>query len=1729
MAVKSNPDSVGKKLDQIADFLGEAVKKAGELTKESEKAGKAIGNAGDKAKVLLTVEEAIALRAEEFSSSAKGIETALGSITLSGKSALKKMFGPDFAKDVKSFTELFDKLKAAEDGLTAAEKKKSAFNYEKEYESLKKVYDKQMALIKKEVEAEAKASKSKEKSSEKSKKSTKENTAELKKQIKVLEELKKQTDGLAESMSKVATAVDKGGLLRIRVDNKGFQSIVTEMGKAIENFHKRAEKGDNFFDQQALRQGMVPPSQELKDAVTSLSGKLTKAFESKQIKNGISEAIAKSIQDGVIKGIELGTKGGFAELGNQAIFSDIAGLVKKMHSAGATASETKHAISEILNGGPALTAEQKLQLEKTRVKEEFNAKTREKAQKREIIESEITKRQQQEQSHQQEMERIKKENALRREQFAIGNDPKARASIAKAYSDAAKANADFEKENSKYNIEIAGEKAKQAKFTTEFMMLQLEKQKLETEKTRDWTSRKEAVKMDFSRTDLEMQQKLEDYDNRSLTNMDKLLQKMDYLIAKRHDLEMQARDGVRNTSQQVKNWNDMYAQVKEIAAEQFRININYDDQEKALKKALNYYNRIDQAMQAISNMVSGATRAWNVIGSAINNMFGQVRNNVVRVMSTLRNSLRTTLSEATEQYGKLEQSAIGYTNFFGSEASARLIKQVQREAIIAPALSAGDLADYVMQLAPVSGGNADIALNSALGILKAIQYGGGDASTEMERVVANIRDVISKGKATAIDIRQFNRAMPAITKVLEEMGASEFLKNGQLNITPKNAKTMMEAFARLNTDPASPVRNIFQQMGNTIATLQEAFRERRTQTALNILNKSGAYDLLRGALQNFNNGSLFGLIEDFFTDKLKKVVDFIKTVDWRKIGNALKEGIEKIKDGFLAAKDIVLSSVPQLDFFEVVSTFFTAVQKAIEAFGYGVSVSINTITNLFGDISPQVIEKAASVIGFMMSPVQRLFSTIGSLASSVLSYSQNANKVLSKFTQTRMDKFKDYAEQAGQFFVDYTTIGVRGMENLKDYKNISYDPRTNRYTATNKITGKSVTGMMIGNIITPEDSWKAMNSSQRRNFLAESMYDTKMYSDLKVSQKLGVNATVAKSAVSNVWQRTLNAFSVQLGNIVNGGQLLAFGAGIRAMTDKANVAAQVLGAVGEAFGITMAGRGVGGIIGGVFGNMKIGSTVGTIAGTIVSIYQVLSAWYNAEEERRRQENEKQIKQASGDLQEEWRKRVMEALGLNPEETEIGRYVNNRVLEQIEKTDIIDLLGKGAKSIDDVLQEFIVFGKKERNRYYQSDFMEIIDDFLKDDDTEMSDLAKEFHALGASGDKLFDWSDKASAREQEVRKYLADMARTLGLVSDSDVEGGLVSKATDQAIVEALLRDMPEGITEEQFKMIQDRYEQAEQLFSTDTELLTIELQNSQTEMGMLTEALNNLTPRVEELGNIIAVASIDNMSQHDFTSSKTSAYKNALGKNFDEGTLGLFGNYQTMPAGNRQRLEWELDHTQGIDINELKKSAWYNQSGGYMGTDLITGLYTMLGHKAKEAIDKGDAAMRDKVYKAYDVLDKANFVGLSEGESIKLLAEVIKKIHDIDPSLLQDRVSALGALWRSLGFASGGRVPARNMIGRGVDTVPAFLQPGEFVMRRGSVMKAGLGVMNALNSGDLTSAANALGARLITGGQYNNSRNWSNVTNNNQRTNNNVFNIVNRNMSARMNTYSNLANKIATI
>ena len=189
---------------------------------------------------------------------------------------------------------------------------------------------------------------------------------------------------------------------------------------------------------------------------------------------------------------------------------------------------------------------------------------------------------------------------------------------------------------------------------------------------------------------------------------------------------------------------------------------------KDVSKTFTSIGNIASRLGTATGQMASALGAMRGFALSIRNSFAAVAGSIAAIGAAIGSQK---ITRSLEQYQKLELSQIGFENFFGVSGSQDLMSRIRAAAVSSP-LNASDIADYASQVSPLVD-NSTAALNLVMSLARLIQYSGGEISTEMNYVIRNVRDVIAKGKATAIDINQFNRAMPALTKVFEEMELSD--------------------------------------------------------------------------------------------------------------------------------------------------------------------------------------------------------------------------------------------------------------------------------------------------------------------------------------------------------------------------------------------------------------------------------------------------------------------------------------------------------------------------------------------------------------------------------------------------------------------------------------------------------------------------------------------------------------------------------------------------------------------------------------------------------------------------------------------------------------------------------------------------------------------------------------------------------------------------------------------
>lgn len=1250
----------------------------------------------------------------------------------------------------------------------------------------------------------------------------------------------------------------------------------------------------------------------------------------------------------------------------------------------------------------------------------------------------------------------------------------------------------------------------------------------------------------------------------------------------------------------------------------------------------------DQLKTTVRRLEDMGTR-WNKMSSVLQNSvqaFATIQSYATRVTSVLTNFARTTLTRITSQvrslvgestaaFKSLEVSMIGFRNFFGGEDTDRLYQRIKSIAARAPGLATTDLADYVRQIAPVSGHNADLALNASLGMLKTIQYGGASGSTEMEYVIKNIRDVLAKGKATAIDIRQFNRAMPILEEVLGSVGQSQLLKDGVLTINKDNVDTILTAFAALNTSNQSAVKDIFNQMNLTLSGQWEQFREQFTTNLMEALRGSQVYGGAQNLLSQVNEGEY---VQSGLRKLQKVLTDFIENIDWFRIQRVAKEiwdGLKIIWEGITDVIDNIKNVLGGTRSKTMIESFAGWIADIIRGFGEGITQVIRFIQHLERSGIMNIVSKAIGWFGSIGASVTRL---VGTLASHITNIAGNVTQWISRYKklnltkqlemrQTQLDaiplQYRAQVATAGDLLnggkSPAVTQEVQAINNLnsavsKHLTTIESNQAESQQIARQSLQSSASTGyQVVGGRVYPytagqKTRWSegAYTSEASKSFgetrqissnfaggrvvatvrnvdagghakllvynPKTGKYDEQTYDNtLKAYQ--AQRATVAQLNGSNFLQRSNNALLNKIGNskvvtstiktfekagktvknfatnlttgLLQGGATLALTETITAMIDSLDTfgeATMYISGVVKAAGYAIAGAMIGSSTGIPGGNL-LGALVGLgfgIAELVKTVKAKTDELKNTKFEKALDEEQQNILNAVKD--------AMIGVGaLSPklnERTNEENYAIQRVADTIANSSMAELLNLGAEGLENLYLD------AKRYKTIQEDF------------------------TNKNEGKGYDWSQHATGRTvtKEDKEYVAmiyDMVNKYDLLASHgynqaviegqrvyvDDSGNALSAETiwdeffatqdiQDVVTSGQIEDMQKYLEEEE-KKTEDENKAFREKLAEQEQTVIDSLGENNTWSDLIHTKLIEANKHLIDIANNTAGELTPENVQRIYggnTGENTKKWNSATG--YPSG-LDWINRNSRIGTGLQNALNGGTSDTFGRDFGGMSAKGAFKWIRDFQFKDLeIDALGSLTDEEAQRILDyikeKGLSGVEQT-----GILKKINDLRLTTQDPNKYRA--LSSIYD-ELAIFDFKDDLINILWwfkwlidaeKKLVengidmklFAHGGLLtnPAYRSVG--VDTIPAMLSPGEFVMKPSAVRKAGLGMMYALNRGDLGAAAQMLAGNVNNNWYRNNNASINNSRN--TKTNINNFRIYNRNASARMNTYMSLANRLA--
>lgn len=1449
--------------------------------------------------------------------------------------------------------------------------------------------------------------------------------------------------------SSVADLDDSEVALNVVVRNHGFQNLIGNLNKALLKAEKDSEtagkkigsslnKGiDDSVEKITKNSGFKKATEDiskkvkaeveksvkgldktLKDMTTTVQKTMTTAF--KNVAKTLEKTIADSVTGGMAKGLRGLTAGATKTFNAQTLtfktnFEELDAGLDKVHEIANQFEKLQQALTDAAKGLSLLSMKDKNALydqamgmardiAKTSAHDLWSQNN---MSKKDQAHYEVENRRLDLEQEALGIAKVTQALAAEREQQKLVNDEKRKS-------------ADFDKEQERKDKKLKAQLGvydKQGKLVD--LQTQREQNKLEAErrKTLDQIAQKKAQEAQLEKyaaenanrtriQNTEIEQALFNYRKASLRVLQQEKSTARGLHVDESAIAQAAKD--KKDAEIIAN----QAILKQVAGYE-KIKKSSESTVKSLQKAATAMQRWSSAVSSIGGVLSTFRQLANSMASAISKagstFFGYARQAASSIASA-----------ATEQYRQLELAQIGFTNFYGSDKANDLIKQIKELSMKAPGVDAGDLADYVRQLAPVSGGDSQKALDAAMGMLKTINYGGGEASQEMEYVIKNIRDVISKGTATAIDLRQFNRAMPIMEEVLESIGRSDFIKNGQLKIDKNNAKELLSAFADINNDPKSPVANIFDQMANTLSGITDVIKQTFITRLNDTLIDLGFYDKIKQILKDFYDSGYIEKFYQFIGNTAVKILDWLSSLDWEGISNAVSEGAKAIWQSIQEVARMIMETMGETNLAGVIQKIMGIVANFVRGFGEGANKVLEVIKWAEENLGPDILNKAASLLGLLASPLGSLLQGVLGIVQNVLNFGSRityyaAQKVGTK-AENQLAKIQSWVENPDSVMQHANSVAAF-KENgvLKEALiNQSIDPTRVR-------TGGSLKNNNLWLWDKAADTYSSLQKDG-------SWYTSGGLSNMTRTQRIAtigdgsllkgalrVGEDYVKKAGEKITQfagKAVKAFAIyEVGHALSS----AAESIVVSATGSADAGRMVKG-LGDAASTAIA-------LGTQFG--PLGAAFGLLAETVKQTATVIGQMKEESKEYAEQMRDSMYGQSATNIMETLVNSFREQ-GKYEAGNEIDADAQAKMYDQI----IADL--KAKKSVDEIM-------KNAQDTYFN---------------TRATSMARE---------------------DLTERTKNVDLGETLTPITDKTSTVGL-----------------------------QQAYRKLESMGLLTTDLLTWATRTMGREalVSKGIETDNNDPENVAKLLTSMSATEIMNYLK-----------QNGLSLSSEEAINSFLGLADTTLTEFLENKDYNADLTFSIASNGETYNSWEEllTAAGFTRDDQYGWVLKATLQLTQSADEQADKKMWDLVQDAKKGAKWYEMPGLS----LLSLAAVPGKLFGWYGQ--GGAVKQVKPIYR----ANGSDSPER-----GVDTVPTMLQPGEFVMRKSAVSNLGMGVLNALNFGDLGKAAQLLGSKF--NGSWNNSRSYSHNVNTVNKYVTNKVSVFNRSNSGRVNSYNALANRLAT-
>lgn len=288
-----------------------------------------------------------------------------------------------------------------------------------------------------------------------------------------------------------------------------------------------------------------------------------------------------------------------------------------------------------------------------------------------------------------------------------------------------------------------------------------------------------------------------------------------------------------------------------------------------------------QARKDIEDVGSAAENAGNKAKKASFD-FKEFATNAGLGATAILGTVAAGIGFGAQVAGNLESARQGFIALLGSakEADATMAR-IRKEAASTPFEIPGLVAGTQALAAITKDG--DKAIDVLMNVGSAIAT-SGKGQAELDRVILNLQQVASTGKLTAMDIKQFQGAIPIFNDIVKGIG----MTTQELQDSDNAAELLFLAFEKAAAKGGIAAEGFASQAG-TFNQLVSNMKDNFTILAADLVTKSGVFDFIKDAIGRFNEA---------LGAAMPKILEFI---NWLKGNQTALVAVAGVIGGLLVA------------------------------------------------------------------------------------------------------------------------------------------------------------------------------------------------------------------------------------------------------------------------------------------------------------------------------------------------------------------------------------------------------------------------------------------------------------------------------------------------------------------------------------------------------------------------------------------------------------------------------------------------------------------------------------------------------------------------------------------------------------------------------------------------------------------------------------------------------------